>query len=212
MPFSLKEVDIFSLCKSNGSFPIRSLILRDSSITDDVYNGILFRNDRFLTEKVQLFDAGRVVDLLDFESTALDFANWISKDQFYRESSHHITVSSMSRTGVISSAQFQLLISNFLGKELSESLRILVETSSVLYKRSIEVYAGYNFTDLERLQSFSGTRVLHYLERALRVKALAQASAEVLQSLFMALTGTILSIGYMREGLVSRSVYLSMLL
>lgn len=186
-------------------------MFRDSSITEDVYNGILFRNDRFLTEKVQIFDAGRVIDSLDVKSTALDFANWISRDKSCRESSSQVAISSMSRIGVISSAQFQLLISNFLGKELSESLRMLVEISSVLYNWSTEVYAGYTFTDLEMLQSFSGTRVLHCLERTLSVKALAHASAEVLQSLFMALTGTTLSISYMREGLASSSVSLSML-
>ena len=119
-------------------------------------------------------------------------------------------MSSMSRIGVISSAQFQLLISNLLGNELSESLRILVETSSVLYNSSTEVYAGYTLIDLENLQSFSGTRVLQYLERALNVKALAHARVEVLQSLFIALTGTILSISYMREGLTPSSVNISM--
>ena len=112
----------------------------------------------------------------------------------------------MSRTGAITSAPFQLLISNFLGKELSESLGILVETSSVLYNSSTEVHAGYTFADLEMLQSFSGTRVLRYFERTLSNKALAHASPEVLQSLFMALTGTILAISYMRDGLASSSV------
>ena len=118
----------------------------------------------------------------------------------------------MSRIGVISSAQFQLLISSFLGNELSESLRILVETSSVLYNSPAEVYAGYTLFDLEKLQSFSGTRVLQYLERALNVKALAHANEEVLHALFVALTGLILSISYMKEGLTSSSVNLSMLL
>ena len=209
VPFSLKEMDIFALCKSNDLFLIQKLILRDSPTTKDVYDGILFRNDRFLTEKVQIFDAGRVIDSLDVKSTALDFANWISRDNSYRESSSQVAISSMSRTGVISSAPFQLLISNFLGKELSESLGILVETSSVLYNSSTEVHAGYSFADLEMLQSFSGTRVLRYLERALSDKALARASPEVLQSLFMALIGTILGISYMRDGLASSSVNLS---
>ena len=150
------------------------------------------------------------MDSLEVKSTALDFANWISRDDSYRDSYSQVATSSMSRIGVISSAQFQLLISNFLGDELSESLRILVETSSVLYNTSTGVYAGYTLIDLEKLLSFSGTRVLQHLERALNVKALAHASVEVLQSLFIALTGSILSISYMREGLTSSSVNLSL--
>ena len=191
---------------------LEKLTFGDLSTTEDIYKGILLRNDRLLTERVQIFDAGRVIDSLGVKSTALDFADWISRDKSCYGSSSRDAISSMSRTGVISSVQFQLLISKFIGSELSESLRILVETSSVLYNWSAEGYAGYTFSDLERLQSFSGTRVLRHLEKALSIKALAHASAEVLQSLFMALTGTVLSINYMGEGLGPHSVNLSITL
>lgn len=126
----------------------------------------------------------------DLENVVLDCADWISAENLKPESN--------SRVWIFSSLKAEILLSTFLGGNLSKAVRVLVETSSILHNWGINAsYLRYSSSDLWRIRSFAGSQVLHGLEHALKNANLAKASVDVLKALFLALLGTIIAVGYL---------------
>ncbi len=98
---------------------------------------------------------------------------------------------------MLSSINADLLLSKFVDGNLSEALRVLIETSSILRNWGMDTsYSHYSSSELWSIRSFAGSQVLHGLERALNLQRLALVSADVLKALFLVILGTIIAVGY----------------
>ena len=125
----------------------------------------------------------------DLESVVSDCAEWVLEEGLRPETN--------SRVWIFSSFKAETLLSTFVGGNLSKALRVLVETSSILYNWGMDAnYLQYSPSDLWRIRSFAGSQAIHGLEDALKNVKLAKASVDVLKSLFLALLGTIIAVGY----------------
>ena len=160
----------------------------DSPCSEDLYNTIMERSSHYLiTNNVQLgfhseFD-------WNLDTITRDFAQWMSNQR--------LTPTSISRVGILSSFNLTRLLSTLVPGNMSQDLRLFVETSSALYNRGFQQeYAGYNPIDLWRIRSFAGNEVLKGLQEVLNNNALSHASLFELKALFLVLFGTILSVGY----------------
>ena len=168
----------------------------DNPTTQEVYDAILYNNDRIVSQKVHLYDKAKAVAALDLDTTTMDFVCWMTGGAPPRKHVDQSTTTAMSRIGVLVSVQLQNSISSSIGRELSENYRVLVECSSMLHNWGIGPnHAGYSHVELRRIRSYSGTKVLKHLEGALTLTSLAQGSADTLKSLFLVLTGTIIAVG-----------------
>ena len=170
----------------------------DSPCDETMYNTIMERSSHYLiTHDVQLDFRSEFWNL---DTITRDFAQWMSNQQ--------LTPASRSRVGILSSFKLTRLLSTLLSGNMSQNCRLLVETSSALYNRGIQQdYAGYNPIELWRIRSFAGNKVLKGLEKVLNNNALSHASLFELKALFLILFGTIVSVGYsgqlMLSGIVS---------
>ena len=125
----------------------------------------------------------------DLPALASDFASWISDPQTQSTDT--------SRVGIMSTFTFQSIVSSAASEYLSQMLRLLVETSSILHNHHGEAsYCGVPVEDLWKLRSFAGVEVLRQLETALTNKHLVKSSLQELQALFLILVGAILAVGY----------------
>lgn len=171
----------------------------DSPCDETVYNTIMERSSHYLiTRDVQLDFPSEFWDL---DTITRDFAQWMSNQQ--------LTPASRSRVGILSSFKLTRLLSALFSGNMSQNCRLLVETSSALYNRGIQQdYAGYNPIELWRIRSFAGNKVLKGLEKALNKNALSRASLFELKALFLILFGTIISVGYSGQLMLSGNVSL----
>ena len=118
-----------------------------------------------------------------------DCAEWVRQERLKPESN--------SRAWLFSSHKTEILLSTFVGFSLSKALRVLVETSSILYNWGLDTsYSQYSPSDLWRIRSFAGSQVVHDLGNALKNARLANASQDELKALFLVLLGTIIAVGY----------------
>ena len=125
----------------------------------------------------------------DLGSIASDCAEWVLDER--------VKPGSNSRVWILSSIDAETLLSEFVDGNLSKAVRVLVETSSILYNWGMDTsYSHYSSSELWSLRSFAGSQVLHGLERALNVQRLAVVSADVLKALFLVILGTIIAVGY----------------
>ena len=148
---------------------------------------ILPNSECVLTENTQL--AFKTCLRWDIDSIASNFVEWMTSDT--------ASPASISRVGILTSFKFQRILAGLLGKNLSISFRLLLETSSILYSQGDKVsYQGYSCGQLHLIQCAAGTRVLQMLHRALGKNILASFPMEKLKALFLILVGTIVAVGY----------------
>ena len=101
-----------------------------------------------------------------------------------------------SRSWLYSSTHFEKLTSGLLNKNLRDATIVLVNTSAILYDWGHECPSqDCSTSDLWRIRSIAGTRVLLGLEIALSDKSLAKASRDELQALILVLLGTTVAAG-----------------
>ena len=171
----------------------------DSLCSRNLYNTIMERSSHCLiTENVKHDPQSELYWNLD--TITRDFAQWMSDQQ--------LTPASTSRVGILSSFNLVRLLSTFVSGNMSQNFRLFVETSSALYNRGFQEYAGYNPIDLARIRSFAGNKVLKGLEKTLNNSALSCASLFELKALFLILFGTIVAVGYSEQMTLSGSVSL----
>lgn len=124
----------------------------------------------------------------DMGFIAADFANWIFNPQKVQ-----IPV---SRIGILSSNEFEHLISKFMGTELCRHFRSLVKISSIFQGRDkFSSLAGSVRKDLEFIRSFDGSKVLQQLDLFLSNVSPAKTPSDQIKALFLELFGTILAVG-----------------
>ena len=150
-----------------------------------------------ITYDVQLYAGSEVY--WDIDAISLDFAQWMS--------TQHLTPVSTSRVRILSSFTLPRLISSLVPGNLGQNVRLFVETSLALNDGCLQVYyAGHHPTDLWRIGSFIGNKVLEDLEKALSNTVLAKVSLMELKALFVVLFGTIIAVGHASQGIQSSNV------
>lgn len=204
IPFSLKDLDIFAIGGFCLVYRCSRLIELELPVSKERFTAILPTDDNFLTEMVRLIWGGKKsLGSLDNLSTARDFATWISNEPLHETETNNALV---IRAKVISSAEFHEMIASTLGKGLGQNLRILAETSTLIWYWGLEFPAGYSMAKVAELRSYAGKQMLSYLERALSARSMEDAGLERLQSLFLVLAGVIRSIGFMESWQVPKVV------
>ena len=193
LPFSFTGLDIYALgIRNSWSLLILVFMLTplDSPCSEQTYNAILRRSPRIINADVQLASEGIVH--WNINAISSDFAHWMSDEQ--------LEPPSTSRVGILSTWTFERLISSHVDKSLCKYLRLLIGSASILYARGSQAsYADCNSTDLRKIRSFAGSKVLQSLETALGNSSLAGASDEKLKALFLVLFGTIVAVGYSKR-------------
>ena len=135
----------------------------------------------------------------DIDAISLNFAQWMSIQ--------HLTPASTSRVRILSSFTLPRLLSTLFPGNLGRSVRLFVETSSALNNGCFQVhYAGYHLTDLWRIGSFIGNKVLEDLEKALSSIALAKVFLMELKALFVVFFGTNIAVDHAIQGIQSSNI------
>ena len=102
-----------------------------------------------------------------------------------------------SRAWMMSSSPIERLLSNYLNPSLSKFLRILVETSSMIYHWGSDViFPCYNLSDLWDIRSFAGSQVLGKLEALLSNTSSAKASLNTTIAVFLVVFNATIAIVY----------------
>ena len=124
----------------------------------------------------------------DIDALSTDFATWMAVDSVHPAAT--------SRVGILSSAECQILLHEYLEEDLCTSFRLLIKVSSLLYNRKDRPHPHYELEQLDLIRSSIGAKLLTCLEMALKNTALAKASKEKLMSLFLVLLGAIIAVTY----------------
>ena len=106
---------------------------------------------------------------------------------------------STSLVGIFQSSAFESLVQPFLGNDICQHLRLLVELTSALYCSNGQIsYAGRQSTELWAMQAYVGTKVLQSLDVTISSVFFKEISLEKVKALFLALLATIIAVGYFR--------------
>ena len=152
---------------------------------EEEYIKMLQLSDYGLTQEIELAFEGLTID--DISAVAQDFAALL----FDCPEETMLT----NRLSLLGSSKFQQLVSPLIGDDLSQYARMLMAISIVFRKGSqVSQYLGHSIEELQRLQSFAGTRALQELETALKNPFDKHLSSSKGQALFLTLFSIIAAV------------------
>ena len=185
---SLCDVDIYTLgIRGHTLFARIALISLDFPCNQETYIAILNSTQYNVTGHV--YRSYNLDVTWDIQSLALDVSDWLRPKSS--------TGSTHSCVWLFSSPQSEQVLSQYLKRNLTLALRVLVETTSAIYNLGGDAaYQDCSNTDLWSIRSFAGSQLLTGLESALNDRRLAGASLHELKALFLILFGAMLAVSY----------------